>query len=491
MQNLFNSPVFLATMPADAIDCTTMTSLLASERRAAASLAAIFAIRMLGLFMILPVLSLSSKQFVGATPSLMGLAMGIYGLSQACLQLPFGMLSDRFGRKTMITLGLCVFALGSVVAANSHSITMLIIGRTIQGAGAIGSPCIALLADLTRAEQRSKAMAMLGMSIGLTFALAMVLGPLFYGWVGLRGIFWLIAALAVLALLVLWALVPTPNHLHFHRDSEADPKQLRAMLCDSSLWRLYLGIACLHASLTALFTRLPVLFTRQLGLLSAHHWQVYLPVMAAGFVAMLPLMIMAERQHQHKNILACGIALLGLAMLALATLPMRWMPIIISLWLFFTGFNLLEALLPSLVSKMAPVGRRGTAIGIYSTAQFMGIFVGGASAGWLQQHTGPHALWWLLACLIGVWLVVTLRMPKVPVWRNHTINLQDTPLAEHNALLTTLKKMLGIKELMFDDQYGIAYLKINTKMITATDINQQVDMFNKKATESHHGQRHQ
>ncbi len=275
--------------------------MLPSERRAAVSLAGIFSLRMLGMFMILPVFALYTDKIAGATPTLIGLAIGAYGITQALLQIPFGLLSDRLGRKPVIAAGLVLFALGSVIAATSTSIYGIILGRVIQGAGAIPSVVMALAADLTREEQRTKAMAIIGISIGMSFSVALVAGPVLDHWVGISGIFWLTAVLACVGIAVLYLIVPQPAVSSVHRDAQPVPAQFLSVLRDRELLRLDFGILILHMILTASFTVLPLVLRDELGLASAHHWYIYLPALLLSIAAMVPFIIIAERHRRMKT----------------------------------------------------------------------------------------------------------------------------------------------------------------------------------------------
>ena len=334
---------------------------------------------MLGLFLILPVFALYADHLQGHTPTLIGVAIGAYGLTQAFLQIPFGMLSDRIGRKRVITAGLLIFAAGSVVAAMAHTMWGVILGRALQGAGAIAAAVMALAADLTREEQRTKAMAVIGMTIGLSFAVAIVTAPTLNHLIGVPGIFWLVAGLAVLGVVVLHTRVPTPAHSTVHRDAEAVPGQLRGVLAHPGLLRLDFGIMSLHIILTANWVVLPVALRAQLP--TAHHWWVYLPVMVLSVAAMVPFIILAERKRRMKQVFLGAVVALGLAELGLSQGFHTLGGIAVALFVFFTAFNLLEATLPSLISRVAPPAAKGTAMGVYSTSQFFGAFLGGSLGG--------------------------------------------------------------------------------------------------------------
>jgi len=379
-----------------------------SERRAALSLAGIFSLRMLGLFMIYPVFALWAKQLPDATEFTIGLALGVYGLTQALFQIPLGFLSDRVGRKRIITAGLLLFAIGSVVAALSHSIYGIIFGRLLQGAGAVGSATLALAADLTREENRTKAMAIIGMTIGASFSLALVTGPILNRWIGVPGIFWLTAVLALLGIGVLYTLVPKPLVSRVHGEAEPVPALFKRVLTDRELLRFDFGIFVQHAILTASFLSVPFLL-EQSGVTLHDQWFVYLPVLVVSVIFMVPLIIMAERGRM-KPIFLASVATLGVSQLLLL-LGYGGLPVVIgALLAFFTAFNLLEASLPSLISRVAPAEAKGTALGIYSSSQFFGIFVGGALGGWLQGILGFIGVFGLCSVLAGLWLAVAIAM---------------------------------------------------------------------------------
>jgi len=378
----------------------------ATERRALAGLASLYVFRMLGLFMVLPVLSVYGADYRGSTPALLGLALGAYGLSQALLQIPLGMLSDRWGRKPVIFMGLAVFALGSLVAAQADSVYGLIAGRVLQGCGAIAAATMALVADLTRAEQRGIAMAIIGAAIGLAFMLAVVLGPLLAGLGGLAAIFWLTMGLALVGMLLVWRLVPDPQSM---RSSAVYRGSFRGLLRSASTWQLVSGVFFSHLLLTALFVPLPLAVVDRLGLPADAHWKLYGPLMLTAFVVMLPLMRLAERSGRVPQ--AMGLALAGLAAGSVALLPAgNGFTLVALLAVFFVAFNLLEALLPAQLTRAAPTQARGAATGLYATLQFLGAFAGGSLGGGLYGLGGAGAvsalgfavlllwalLWWLL-----------------------------------------------------------------------------------------------
>lgn len=440
-----------------------------TERRATFSLAGIYALRMLGLFLILPVFSLYAKDHLsGATPLLIGLAIGAYGLSQAVLQIPFGMLSDRFGRKPIIIIGLLLFALGSVVAALSGTIWGVVIGRFLQGSGAIAAAVMALAADLTREEQRTKAMAVIGTTIGLSFAVALVAGPLLNGWIGVPGIFWLTALLALGGIGVLKLGVPQHVDSRLHRDAEAVPSKFAGVLGDAQLMRLNFGILALHAMLMASFVALPLALRDHAGLSSDHHWWVYLPVMLVAIVLMVPFVIVAEKRRRMKQVFVGAIAVLGLSELGLIAGYESVAGITVMLVLFFTAFNILEATLPSLISKAAPADSKGTAMGIYSTSQFIGAFLGGGTGGWLLGAYGLAPVFGFCVLMAAAWGVVAVGMPSPRYLRNQMVNVGATSAERAYELATRLRKVPGVVEAVVIAEEGVAYLKVDSALLDET-----------------------
>ena len=379
-----------------------------TEWRASASLASIFALRMLGLFLVLPVFAIEARQYPGGDdPALLGLAMGIYGLTQGLLQLPFGMASDRFGRKRVIVLGLLVFALGSFWAAAASDLQGLLIGRSLQGAGAVSAAVTALLADLTRDEVRTKAMAMVGASIGLMFAVSLVLAPALAAMVGLPGLFVLTGVLALLGVaVVLWA-TPAPPAV----SADAPRGRLVEVLAHAGLMRLNLGVFVLHAVQLAMWVAVPALLV-QAGLPKEAHWQVYLPAVLGSFV-LLGGMFAMERRGQLKRVFLAAILLIALVEVGLLVLssgtPRLW-PLAGLLFAFFCGFNILEASQPSLVSRLAPAAGRGAAMGVYNTLQSLGFFVGGWAGGGLVKAWGSPVLFLCCAAAMLLWWLLALPM---------------------------------------------------------------------------------
>ncbi|MDP5208440.1 MFS transporter [Microbulbifer sp. 2205BS26-8] len=371
----------------------------AIERRALGGLAPLYVFRMLGLFMVLPVLTVYGGDYRASTPLLLGLALGAYGLSQAVLQIPLGLLSDRWGRKPVIYTGLALFALGSVIAAQTDSVYGLIAGRVLQGCGAISAAVMALVADLTRDEKRGIAMAVVGASIGVAFMLAVVLGPALAGAGGLAAVFWVTAVLALLGILLVWYVVPAPP---VARRPAVSSGGFRTVLGSGLIWRMVSGAFFSHLLLTALFVALPLVLVNRLGWPAGEHWKLYGPLMLGTFILMLPLMRLAECGKKAPLALNLGALALagGSAALLLATGP--WVAVVL-LGIFFTGFNLLEALLPAQLTRKAPVDARGAASGLYATLQFFGTFVGGSLGGYLFGVGGASAVAWFGFAALSVW----------------------------------------------------------------------------------------
>jgi MFS family permease len=370
-----------------------------AEIQAIAGLSGIFSLRMLGLFMILPVFAIYAKQLSGVSAAGMGLALGIYGLTQALCQVPFGYLSDRFGRKPMIIIGLLLFCLGSVVAAMSDSIQGVIIGRSLQGAGAVGSVIMALVADLTREEVRLRAMATIGITIGFSFGLSFILGPLLSSSFGVRGIFWLTAALALAGILLLQYFVPTP----VRRETSA-VQGFPVTFINNKLCSLYFGVLVLHASLTALFIKIP-LQLQAMQFTEAETWQFYLPVFLISVILTIPVILFMERNKQFKASVLALAALLLLSEILLATLHNSTIQLGVSLCLFFVAFNSLEACLPATISKAAPPEQKGMALGVFGTLQFLGLFLGGLCAGLLDALNPNFAVLGFCVILALTWLL--------------------------------------------------------------------------------------
>jgi MFS family permease len=380
------------------------------ERRTTLAIAFIMALRMLGLFMVLPLFVAYAQGLPGATPLLLGLSLGIYGLTQALLQIPFGMLSDYFGRKPLITIGLIIFTIGSICAASSHTIVGMLWGRSLQGGGAIGSTLLALVADTTRSEQRTKAMAIMGITIGGSFALAMLLGPLLLTWLTVPQIFYLSAGFAMVAIAILYTWIPSQaTSLPARPLSQAWP-HLQGILKNKELLRLNLGIFILHALLTATFIALPLSLRDNLRLISSQQWQVYLPTLLVSALLLFPLVGYVEKRQWQKLAFLSAILALSLSEFGLSLTAHSLLGTLLCLSLFFIAFNLLEATLPSLVSKLAPLESKGTAIGVYSCCQFLGIFAGGSLGGWVFGQFSLPGLWLASSLAAMLWFIIAFNM---------------------------------------------------------------------------------
>ena len=391
-----------------------------TERKAVFSLAGIFSLRMFGLFMLLPVLAIYADELSGTTPLLLGLALGIYGLTQAIFQIPFGMLSDRIGRKKVIAVGLIIFAMGSIIAALSDSIQWLIIGRAVQGAGAISAAVLALNTDLTRNEQRTKSMAIIGISIGFTFLMSLIVAPVLHSIIGIDGLFGLIAILALLAIAVLYKVVPNvPLSAESHKYIPIQ-SQLIGALRNRSLMPLNLGILVLHLVLTALFLVLPNLFITHSGLSLSAHWKLYAPILLLSVIGMAPFVMAGSKAQHAKVAYRLAIFLLLITLTMLATTAYSLLGLLLLMMVFFSVFNALESLLPSLVSQLAPAKSKGTAMGVYNTFQFSGIFFGGVVGGWVFEIQGSSGVFIFCASVVLGWLLIACLTPEFEATENES-----------------------------------------------------------------------
>jgi MFS family permease len=431
-----------------------------TERRAAVSLAGIFGLRMLGMFLILPVFALYAKTLPGGeNHELIGLTLGMYGLTQALLLIPFGMVSDRFGRKPVIVVGLILFAIGSFYAATATDLWGILVGRALQGAGAISAAVMALLADLTREEKRTQAMALIGSSIGLAFAFSLAAGPVFYRWIGVPGMFAMTGGLALLAILVVLLVTPKPGKTAFHSDAQANPARLKDVLRQGELLRLNWGIFSLHAAQMAMFMVVPFALV-QGGLEAPRHWLVYLPVMLASLVIMVPAIIYGEKRGELKKVFVSAIALMFVAQVGLSLSMHLFWGVVTALFAYFIAFNILEASLPSLVSKIAPPESKGTAMGVYNTSQALGLFFGGAAGGWLAQHQGFGAVFAFCAGLMAIWLFLAARMAPPPRVKTQMFHVGTLTPEDAQRLASNLTVFTGVEAVTVLPEEGAVLLKV-------------------------------
>lgn len=441
------------------------TNLASQERRAGLSLALIYAFRMLGLFMILPVFALYAEDLPGATPFMMGLALGIYGLTQAVLQIPFGMWSDRIGRKPVIFIGLMIFAAGSLIAGSATSIEGIIVGRAIQGGGAIAAALMALAADLSREEHRTKMMALIGVSIGTSFAISMVLGPVVNDLIGISGIFFSTAVLALVGIAILYFLVPDPVHSHFHRDAEVEATSLLSVLKNAQLLRLDIGIFTLHFVLMCIFLVMPLILQDDFSVLAEEHWQIYLPVFALSIVIMIPFIIIAERRQAMKPVFNGAIISLIVATLVFMNSGSLWL-LVFGLVIFFAGFNLLEASLPSLVTKVAPATQKGTAMGMYSSSQFFGAFAGGALGGYAHQTWGIQGVFFTVLVVLCLWSLLAITMKKPAYLSTYLLRVREISVEQLLAVEGVVEAVLVEEDGAGESEADtVAYLKVKKRIL--------------------------
>lgn len=443
-----------------------------TERRATISIAAIFSTRMLGLFMIFPVFVLFAQdEFNNVTGTQIGIAMGIYGLTQALLQIPYGMLSDKYGRKPLIIAGMIVFMVGSLICAVAESIEMMIVGRAIQGMGAVAAVLMASVADLVTEKFRLRAMAVVGITIGLSFTASLVLGPLISVWIGVRGIFWVTALLAVAGILLVIYAVPEITDQSYQREAQTDTSQFMDVLRNKELLRLDIGVFILHAMLTAMFIALPLMMRDEVGLETIQHWYIYLPVMLLSFVLMIPFIIQAESKGRMKIMFVGAILVVSLMQLAFAFFPSGFWWISFILLVFFTAFNLLEASLPSLVVKLSPADQKGTASGVYSSSQFMGAAVGGLIGGLSFEHLGIEAVFIFTGIVGLIWFAVALSMEN-PL----PLSIASLPIkvniteADQPSLQEKLLAYDGIYEVVFKLDEARVFFKVDRKIVNEEEL---------------------
>lgn len=450
----------------------TLTSL---ERKSISALAAVYGLRMFGLFLILPVLAIYAEELDGASPVLMGIALGVYGMTQAIFQIPFGMLSDRYGRKPLIIIGLLIFVVGSLIAAFADSIGGVIFGRALQGTGAIASVVLALTSDLTRENQRTKAMATIGMSIGGAFLLALLVAPILEFFIGVQGLFILTACLALLSILVIWKVVPTPAQT-FDLNVRAVPSKMLDLLKHKQLIRLDVGIFILHYILTSIFVVVPIILLDTVGLEIQQHWQVYVPALLCSIVFMVPMVIASTRKKWLMRIFLAAVCILLFAQALFMWRPFGLFGITFCLFTFFWGFNLLEALLPSLISRIAPAAAKGSAMGVYNTFQFLGVFFGGLFGGILYGKFGVNAVFMMSSLLLFVWVWLIQTAPELKLLDSMVVKLNSPANSESAAqsLRAEFEKLAGIEEVIIMQGESLAYLKVDKDNFDNAVLNQYI-----------------
>ena len=445
-------------------------NLNALEKRSIAALASVYGLRMFGLFLILPVLAIYAEQLNGASPMLMGVALGVYGITQALFQIPFGILSDKFGRKPIIITGLIIFIIGSLVAAFSDSITGVIIGRALQGAGAIAAVVLALTSDLTRENQRTKAMAFIGMSIGFSFILALIFSPLLEFFIGVKGMFVLTALLALAAIGLIVKVVPTPVQT-YNLDVRAVPRKMLELLRHPHLIRLDFGIFILHFVLTSMFVVVPIILLEQLELGTQNHWRVYVPALLASIVFMIPMIILSSKKRFLMRVFLAAISILLFAQCLLMWRPLGVMGMTVCLFFFFWGFNLLEAMLPSLVSRVAPAAGKGSAMGVYNTFQFLGVFFGGLVGGFIYGSVGISAVFVVSGLLLMAWVWLVYTAPELKLLDSLVFKVSRTADEDYKQELESID---GIEEVIIIEGESTAYLKVDKQRLDQTELDKMI-----------------
>lgn len=440
------------------------------EFLAAIAIAVLFLVRMLGLFTILPVLPLVAEELVSSTPLLIGVAIGIYGLSQAVLQVPLGLASDRFSRKSVITFGLVIFILGSLVAAMAEDIFGIILGRFLQGCGAIASTLLALVSDVTRVEQRSKAMAIIGAGIGTSFGVSIVLGPVIAAYAGLSGVFMFSAMVGVLGLIILWTVVPTPISLKTNLDTKVVMEKFSSVLFNSSLIPVNLGVFFLHYFLTAGFLVFPLLF-REVGISDADHSMYYLGILFASVVLMAPFVWVSDRKGRSRSVMQWMVMVLLLAMLGLASVKGS-VALVLFMVAFFIGFNLLEVLLPAHMSRVVAAGTRGTGMGVYSTFQFLGTFAGGVVGGVLLSYGDISTVLYVNSGVCVFWFLLSFKVENLNEVESRTIDLRSDVGLPANQVVEGLLSVNGVLDVVLIEEERVAYLKVDSDRFNETDIQQ-------------------
>ncbi len=415
---------------------------------------------MFGLFLILPVLSIYAEQ-LNASPMLMGIALGVYGITQAIFQIPFGIMSDKVGRKPVILAGLAIFAIGSLMAAFADTIEGVIIGRALQGAGAIAAAVLALTSDLTRENQRTKAMAMIGMTIGFAFLLALIASPWLEFFIGVQGLFIMTAVLAVGSMVLIVKVVPTPVQTR-NLEVKAVPAKMLQLLRNPQLIRLDFGIFILHFVLTAMFVVVPIIMLERLGLETRDHWQIYIPALFGSIVFMVPMIILSSRKKLLIRIFLSAISILLFAQILLMRGPSSVMALTLCMFFFFWGFNLLEAMLPSMVSRLAPAACKGSAMGVYNTFQFLGVFFGGFVGGIIYGNIGVAAVFIVCAFMLLAWVWLVYSAPKLRLLDSLVVTVNHAAGMDCKSMLETVT---GVEEVIIIEGESTAYLKVDKELL--------------------------
>ena len=431
------------------------------EKRTAISLSLVFALRMLGLFMIMPIFAIYGQSLIGYSPLWVGLAIGAYGLTQAALQIPAGMLSDKVGRRPVIYGGLVLFAIGSLVAAFSDSVYGVTIGRALQGTGAIASAILALAADVTREQQRPKVMGMIGVSIGLAFAIAMMAGPILAPFIGLQGLFLITAAGAILGIIIVHTTIPNVVNKAPKSDTVANPSMMLNLAKHPQLLRLNTGIFILHLTLSAIFVILP-LSLQSMHFNAEQHWKIYFPALLISFVLIIPMLISAAKKQRNKHFYLASILLMSLSLIIMSVLQQSIILMFFAILLFFTAFNFLEASLPAFVSMLTPAGSKGTAMGIYSTHQFLGAFFGGIVGGLSYKLVGSSGLFLSLAGIMIIWFLLSLGMNNPSKIKTFTFTTKIKNQQHSDTIISQLVALKGALEVVVIAEEQIVYIKANT-----------------------------
>lgn len=444
-----------------------------TEIRAAISLAAVYVLRMLGLFMVMPVLAVVAHDYADYSPLLLGLAIGGYGLTQALLQIPMGILSDRWGRKVIIISGLILFALGSLLAANADSLLGVVVGRFLQGTGAIAGAIMALAGDVSRESQRSKVMAIIGIAIGFSFYVALLIGPLIAEYGGIRGIFAVTAILATLCIPLVWLVVPNASNLAPSGDTLPVIKDIKTLFFDPQLRRLNMSVLLLHMLITLLFVQVPSLLSKQSWPLK-DHWQLYLPVLILSIVSMAGLMMLARKQGQTK-IIKLSVLLLACAFAGLFLGAQHFFILALMVWLFFSAFNFLEANFPAMVSSIAPAGKKGSAMGIYASSQFFGAFSGGVLGGSLSSVFGAQGVFLFAAVICLIWLYLVSGLIGKEHLKRYTLGV-DFKVHSTEKVGKLLINIEGVEDITIIPDENTVYLKVDSSKFQLSQAKQALNL---------------